>query len=194
MKNLQLGCAVVALLVITACQKEEPKELVGMGETREVVVASKVSGRLANVLVSEGDTVRAGQVVASLASPEIEAKVEQARGMVKSADARRDMVRKGARPEEIRMAETAFTQATEARKLAETTWKRVQKLLSDSALPRQQADEAEFKWRSAQENEAAAGARYEMLKRGARPEELEAAEGASQSAKNALLEAEVLVP
>jgi len=65
----------------------------------------------------------------------------------------------------------------------------MEKLHADSALTRQQADEAQFRWRSAQEMEGAAQARVDMLRKGARPEELDAAEGMAQSAENALLEA-----
>jgi len=187
-KWLFVGCS--ALVFLSCGDDSKSPDLVGMAETREIMVASKLSGRLAEVLVKEGDCVKAGDPLAHLASPEIEAKVAQARGMQKSAEARLNMARKGARVEELQMAEVALSQATEARKLAETTWNRVSKLLADSALSRQQADEVEFRWRSAQEAESAAKSRVEMIKNGARPEEIEALEGMAQSAHNALLEAQ----
>lgn len=177
-------------MTFLGCSKADKPMLVGMAETREIMVASKLAGRLAKVEVAEGDTVEEGDIVATINSPELDAKVEQARGMLKSAEARLSMARKGARIEEIRMAETALAQASEARKLAETTWKRVSKLLADSVIPRQQADEAEFKWRSAQENETQAMTRLEMMRNGARSEEVSALEGAVQSARNALSEAQ----
>lgn len=178
------------LLCLAGCSQEAEPMLVGMAETRELLVASKLTGRLARVDVSEGDTVREGDVLAAIHSPEVEAKVEQARGAMKSAEARLALLKKGVRLEEIRMAETALAQAQEGQKLAETTWRRVSKLLADSVIPRQQADEAEFKWRAAQENATAAQARLEMMRNGARGEEVAAAEGAVQSARNALAEAQ----
>jgi HlyD family secretion protein len=176
-------------MFLVSCQDSENQILIGMAETREIVVASKLSGRLALVSVSEGDRVEEGQEVATLASPEVGAKVEQAKGALKSAEARLQLMRRGVRPEELRMAQTVVAQAKEARQLAESTWNRIKKLYADSAVTRQQADEAEYKWRSAQESEFAAESRVEMLKSGARPEEIEAGEGATQSARNALLEA-----
>jgi len=190
MRTQLYGLIACTGLILLGCEPKEEAPLVGMAETREVMVASKLSGRLAEVVVSEGDHVKAGQPLARLASPEVEAKVEQARGAQKSAQARLTMIRKGARSEDLHMAETALAQATEARKLAETTWNRVKKLLADSALSRQQADEVEFKWRAAQETETSAATRVEMIKNGARPEEIEAAEGAAFSASNAVTEAE----
>lgn len=186
-----LAVAALSLAFLQACQKDSSPALVGMADGREILVAAKLAGRIGSVRVSEGDKVKAGDTIAILTSPEISAKVEQAAGSTKSAEARLNMARKGARSEEIRMAETQASQATQARKLAETTWKRIQKLQSDSALTQQQADEAEFRWRSAQETETAALARLQMIRKGARPEEIEAAEGLVQSARNALSEARI---
>lgn len=178
----------VTTAMLVGCKTDTP-DLIGMADGREILVSAKIAGRIASVRVSEGDQVRAGDTLAVLGSPEVAAKVEQAAGAAKSASARLRMARKGARDEEVKMATTQLVQATEARKLAEATWKRVAKLLADSAIPRQQAEEAEFKWRTAQEMESAAAARLDMVKNGARPEELEAAEGLLQSASNALSEA-----
>ncbi|HOX51144.1 MAG TPA: efflux RND transporter periplasmic adaptor subunit [Fibrobacteria bacterium] len=177
-----------ALAMFAGC-RSTPPDLIGMADGREILVSAKIAGRLADVRVAEGDLVKAGDTLAVLASPEVSAKVKQAAGAAKSASARLRMARKGARDEEIRMATTQLIQATEARKLAESTWKRVSKLLADSAVPRQQADESEFRWRTAQETESAAAAKLDMVRNGARPEELEAAEGLLQSASNALDEA-----
>ncbi len=181
--------ALAALLSATGCGGPDAPDLVGLADGREILVSAKLAGRLAAVRVSEGDRVKAGDTLAVLGSPEVFAKVEQAAGAAKSATARLRMARKGARDEEVRMAQTQLAQASEARKLAEATWKRIAKLLSDSAIPRQQAEEAEFRWRTAMETESAAAARLEMVRNGARPEELEAAEGMVQSAMNALSEA-----
>jgi HlyD family secretion protein len=177
--------------LLVGCQPNEAPFLTGLADGREILVAAKLAGRIGAVRVNEGDLVKAGDTIAILTSPEVMAKVEQAAGASKSAEARLHMARKGARSEEVRMAETQANQATEARKLAESTWKRIEKLLADSALTRQQADEAQFRWRAAQETETAALSRLEMVKSGARPEEIEAAEGMAQSARNALTEARV---
>jgi HlyD family secretion protein len=193
MKRFPTTSSIVATGIVSlagfGCEGPVPPDLVGMADGREVLVSAKLAGRLAEVRVSEGDAVKAGDTLAILGSPEVSAKVEQAEGAARSAAARLRLTRKGARDEEVRMAQTQHAQAIEARKLAEATWKRVAKLVSDSAIPRQQADEVEFKWRAAQEAENAAAARMDMLRNGARPEELEAAEGMAQSARNALSEA-----
>lgn len=54
----------------------------GRIEATQVDVAPKYAGRLAEVSVEEGDTVKAGQVVAQVSSPEFEAQLRGARAEV----------------------------------------------------------------------------------------------------------------
>ena len=54
----------------------------GRIEATEVDVAAKYSGRLATVSVNEGDEVTAGQVVATISSPETEAQLRAAQAEV----------------------------------------------------------------------------------------------------------------
>ena len=65
-----------------------PDEIVktnGRIEATEVDVAAKYPGRLATVSVDEGDEVTAGQVVATLSSPETEAQLRAAEAQVLKA-------------------------------------------------------------------------------------------------------------
>ena len=61
--------------------------LQGQMESRTVTVASKVPGRVAKVLVKEGDTVAAGQPVAEMHLPELEAKLQQLEAQKRAAQA-----------------------------------------------------------------------------------------------------------
>lgn len=190
MRHHGIAAAVwTGFVLLAGCGGDGTAPLVGMSEGREISVATKLAGRLSVVLCEEGDTVRAGDTVAMVGSPEVDAKVLQAEGAVRSAEAKLRMARRGARPEEIRMAASGAAQAAQGRILAETTWKRVQSLLADSAIPAQQADEVRMKWQLAVQTEEAARARLEMTRKGARAEEIDAAEGLVQSARNALAEA-----
>ena len=57
----------------------------GRIEATEVDVAAKYPGRLATVTVNEGDEVTAGQVVATISSPETEAQLRGAQAQVLKA-------------------------------------------------------------------------------------------------------------
>src|SRR5215471_1463160 len=51
--------------------------LQGTVEVQEVRLGSKIGGRVAEVLIREGDLVQAGQVLVRLEAPELEAQREQ---------------------------------------------------------------------------------------------------------------------
>ena len=57
----------------------------GRIEATEVDVAAKYPGRLASLTVNEGDEVTAGQVVATISSPETEAQLRAAQAQVLKA-------------------------------------------------------------------------------------------------------------
>lgn len=56
-------------------------------ETDEVDVSSKIPGRIAKMMVDEGDIVKAGDLLAVLESREVDAKLVQASGIADAADA-----------------------------------------------------------------------------------------------------------
>ncbi|MCD6375198.1 MAG: biotin/lipoyl-binding protein, partial [Caldisericaceae bacterium] len=73
----------IALLVILiqALHSEETIVL-GMVETTEIDLAAKIPGRVDSLLVKEGQLVQKGQLLATLESKEIDAKVAQARSVM----------------------------------------------------------------------------------------------------------------
>lgn len=62
----------------------------GRLEAKQVYISSKYPGRIAEVLVNEGDTVEAGQVIARMDTSALEAQLREAEAQIRSAqDARR---------------------------------------------------------------------------------------------------------
>lgn len=95
----------VVLLLVTACSRE-PRTLVVSGtvEIREVRLAPLAAGRLVRLAKDEGDTVRAGDTVAVLEQPGLEALIEQRRAQALAAAARTAEV-EAARADSQRAAE-----------------------------------------------------------------------------------------
>lgn len=182
-----LAIVVIAALALVALQRWAAKPTTqyvqGQVEVRRIMVATKIPGRLQSILVREGDRVAKGQELASLSSPEIEAKKQQAMGAVQAAEAQYAKARKGARSEEIRAAKAAFDRASEAAQLAQTTYTRVQKLFDDGVVPIQKRDEAQTQMKTAQSAAEAARAQYEQAMSGAREEDKAATEGLYMQAK-----------
>jgi len=185
--------AVITIVAVTVLlvQAFTPDRQVytAMAEATTIDVASKIPGRLDSVFVREGDSVTKGQILGRLQSKEIDAKVEQARGALQAARAKLAMALNGARPEERQAAKNLYLQAQHQFELAEKTYRRVQSVYRDSVISEQERDQVEFKYKAAKEQLAAAKAKYDMVKKGARKEQIDAARGLVHQAENALREA-----
>ena len=165
-----------------------PDIIQGEIEATEIDVSSKIPGRLGTIAVVEGTTVARGDLVATLDSPEIEARLVQARAAKAAVAAQRDKANRGAREEEIRAAEANWRRAREAAALAETTFRRVERLARDGVAPVQRRDEAETVWKASREAEAAAKAVLDMAVSGARPEDKAAAAAIVDAADGTIAE------
>jgi multidrug resistance efflux pump len=86
----------------------------GTVEVQEVRLGSKIGGRIAEVLIREGELVPAGQVLVRLEAPELEAQREQWLARVQASSAALDRMRNGARAEDREAAEAA-AEAAQAR-------------------------------------------------------------------------------
>ncbi|HNW58221.1 MAG TPA: efflux RND transporter periplasmic adaptor subunit [bacterium] len=182
--------ALIALLTLTIRAFTASKVvLTGLIECTEVDVACKLPGRIDSVFVQEGTQVQRGQVLARLQSREIDAKVEQARALMTAAQAKWEMARHGARPEEKEQAAKGYETAKHQFELAEKTWNRISSVYRDSVISTQEHDQVEFQYKAAREQLDAAHARYQMVLKGARSEEIEAAEALYHQAEQGLAEA-----
>lgn len=187
---IPLSVAIIAIAILLFRAFNPSKEYItGVVETTEIDVASKIPGRIDSVFVSEGDKVVKGQILATLESKEINAKVEQARGAMMAAQARMIMTKNGARPEEKEAVEKQYLAAKHQFELADKTFGRIQQVFKDSVISVQEKDQVEFQFKAAKEQLEAAYAKYKMVIKGARYEDIDAAEGIFHQAMNALNEA-----
>ena len=182
---------ILAAVVVLVLQSAKPKVTVvtGMVETKEIDVASKIPGRVDSVLVQKGQRVHRGELLAHLESKEIDAKVAQAKAVMEAAKAKWDMARRGARPEEKEAVEKLYLQAKHQFEFARKTYERVQQVYKDSVISAQKMDEVTFKYNAAKEQMEAARAKYDMVLKGARKEQIRAAEALYRQAEGAYREA-----
>lgn len=75
-------------------------------DARIVSVSSRLPGRVAEVPVKEGDTVKKGQVLVQLARGQMLIRMNQTKAEVQNAQAKVNELRAGAREEEVRIART----------------------------------------------------------------------------------------
>lgn len=97
----------------------EPVTLQGQIESQQYSISSKVPGRIDQVLVRKGDQVEKGQLIFTLLSPEIDAKLEQAIAGQKAAGALAQEAENGAREQQIQAAKDQWLKAQAAAELAE---------------------------------------------------------------------------
>ncbi|MEZ4416474.1 MAG: efflux RND transporter periplasmic adaptor subunit [Gemmatimonadota bacterium] len=187
------GVAFLVLVVLGFLRALVPTRhpLQGQIEAQEIHVSSKVPGRVGQVLVRPGDRVQAGAPLFVLDSPEVEAKVEQARAGREAAAAVAAKAVAGARPEEVEMARLTFERAATGADIARTTYDRVQAMFDQGVVARQRRDEAEAAWQAAEHQAQAARAQYEMAMSGARSEDRRAAEAQARQVAAVVREAEV---
>jgi RND family efflux transporter MFP subunit len=102
------SAAALPVDVITAHKPKEGEELMLPGQTAawyETVVYARVNGYVARWLVDIGDRVKAGQVLADIETPELDAELTAARAQLKASRAQ----------VEARRSEAAFAKSTDAR-------------------------------------------------------------------------------
>ncbi|UTW55675.1 HlyD family secretion protein [Kordiimonas sp. SCSIO 12610] len=184
--------AVIAFLVYGVVQSYQPipDQLQGTVDAREVRAASKVTGRIQEFFIEEGEFVQKGQLLFAMDSPEVEARRRQAEGVLASAKATEAKAITGARSEDIRAAEAQWLRAKAAADLADITFKRISRLFDEGVVAGQSRDEAEANALASREQERAAKAIYDQALAGARREDIDAASGQVERAKGAIQEIE----
>ncbi|MGP5554134.1 HlyD family secretion protein [Psychrobacter celer] len=181
-KALLAGVALIIIAVIayglykSTAQSEPPLvTLQGQMQMQQTSIAAKVPGRIAQILVTEGDEVTPGQQLIEMDSPEINAKIAQARAGKQMAQSQLDKAENGARPQEIAQAKAAWQANKAASDLAQNTYQRVDRLYKEGLMARQKRDEAYAQYLATQDQTEAARLQYDLALEGARSEDKSAA-------------------
>lgn len=187
-----VALAVVALLGwgLYRAAQPVPEQLQGQMEATETDIAPKITARIAQVLVQEGDTVAAGDLLVRTDSPEVAAKLAQAQAAQQAAQSVADKARNGARPQEIDMARLQWQRAQAAAELARTSFQRVDNLFREGLVAAQKRDEAAANHQASRDQALAARAQYDLARAGARTEDQAAATAQLRQVGGVVAEAE----
>jgi RND family efflux transporter MFP subunit len=102
----------VKLETLTSKSLENSTTVVGTLEAPKAVkIKSEVDGRINQILVKEGATVQAGQVILTVESDELQAELNQAQAQLENAQARLAQLKTGSRIEDIDQARAELNQA-----------------------------------------------------------------------------------
>lgn len=183
-----LGVIVLVALVGFFMLRKGPDIIQGQAEVTEYRVSSKVPGRILEFRVKEGQSVKAGDTLAILEAPDVQAKMAQAQAAEAAAQAQNEKAIKGARSEQIQAAYEMWQKAIAGREIAEKSYNRVKRLFEQGVMSAQKADEVTAQYNAAKATEKAAKAQYDMAKNGAEREDKLAAAALVERAKGAVAE------
>lgn len=170
--------------VATGCGRTAPDSIEATGtlEVVEINVSATVPGRVARVLVAEGQAVRAGDTLAVLTQPTLPAEQQQRGARARAARAVLDELQHGARTEEIRRAEADLAAAEADAARAARDAERLKGLADRQTVSAQQYDGARTLAASTAARRDAARSALALLREGARSERISAARAESDLA------------
>ena len=176
-KNIFLSLGALGAVIVIVCvigivifHGKETEFVQGQAEVNEYRVSSKVPGRILEIRVREGQRVKAGDTLAILEAPDIEAKLAQAKAVKNAASAQNAKAQKGARQEEIQGAYELWQKAKAGLEIMEKSYKRVENLYNEGVVSEQKRDETKAQYDAAVATEKAAHAQYTMAQNGAENE------------------------
>ncbi len=159
----------------TNAVQRNPWVLYGNIEIREARLAFNGSEPLAEVLVEEGDRVKAGEVLARLDPSLPRQRLKQAQAQVAAHKAQLDKLLAGSRPEEIAAAQAAVAAARARARSTHDSWQRLKKLLQRKLASSEAVELARANARAAIAEQHAAEQKLKLLQTGARAEDIAAA-------------------
>jgi HlyD family secretion protein len=187
--------AMAMALAAAACGEAEDPNVIhlnGRLEAPLVDVAPKVTGRVVEVLVREGDRVKAGDLLIRLDIGELAVAVDRDKAGVESAEARyRDMAA-GSRREEVQAADADVQDRRAAVDLATRELQRQEYLLSRKVGTERDVDRAKTDLERAQATLKAASNRAQLAREGFRKNQTQQARDEVNRAKAQLRQSETV--
>lgn len=195
-KNI-IGIVLAAVVIILSVvliswylTRKTPMLIQGTVECTTYKASSKVPGRIDCMKVAQGDRVEKGQLLYTLSTPELEAKLQQAEAVKSAASALDAAALAGARIQQIEAALNMWEKAQAGLELARKTLERVKNLYEQGVVPAQKLDEATANYAAMKATAQAAKAQYDLAADGARKEDKEAAAARVRQAEGAVSEVE----
>ncbi len=169
----------VAVRVRAPQRVQEPVSVASSGDVEANVTAQsafQIAGRVARVLVDEGQAVKKGQVLAELDAADYRNGYEAAAAQAEAAQAVARKAQDGLRPQELEEARIDFERWQDE-------YKRMKFLYDHKSLAANDFQKVEAGYKAAEQ-------RYEMARAGTRPEEKDSSVAESRAAKAQMREAE----
>lgn len=180
--------AVAAAFLWFSRDKADPDHLVLYGnvDIRQVSLAFETAGRIQSLAVQEGDRVQKSQVLAELNTESLTIQAQQAQAQLQVQQQILNEQAAGNRPEEITQAKAKVQSAQAQFENADKQYQRLNVLnrsTAGQAVSKQEVDAAKSNMKMAEAAVGETKANLELLLKGARTEDREAAKAQYESTK-----------
>lgn len=182
-KNYNLLTGVIALVAVVLIVSvvgfivSRPKAIViqGEAEATEYRVSGKIPGRIEEFRADEGQSVRKGDTLVLIDSPEIRSKIAEANAAKAAAVAQKNKAYNGAQQEQIAGAYEMWQKALVGEEVMRKSFERISELHEEKVVSDQKYDEVKAQYDAASATARAAKSQYDMSVKGARQEDKDAA-------------------
>lgn len=179
MKKAGYTLITILIILITGCSSsDDDNQILATGtiEAKEVVISSKISGEVKKINFDEGDKAVKGDTLIFIDNEMLEIQLKQAEANRIAAEAQLELLRKGARREDIVQAEEQLKQTETNFRQAEIDKKRMEELFKSASISKKQLEDfnVSYEIKLAQFNSAKEN--LAKMKNFARPEEIKQAE------------------
>ncbi|WP_167568578.1 efflux RND transporter periplasmic adaptor subunit [Brevibacillus migulae] len=141
---------------------------------QEIQIVSKISGKVAQVLVKEGAQVKKGERLVQLEANDYQQQVQQAAASLDASQAQLSDLKAGARTQQITVQESALEQAKATYETAQRTYERTQALFTSGAVSQSDLDKISLELEKAKSAYEQANAQLDLTKAGATAYSVEA--------------------
>lgn len=179
MKTARIFLFIIStIFIFNGCggnDKQNSIELTGTIEATNVIISSKAAGEVISILKDEGEKVSVGDTLLIIDSKTIQIKLREAEALLASAEAQYELVRNGARKEDIQQAEQLLKQSEVNLNTAQNDKVRFENLYQSKSISKKQYEDAVAKYELALSQYNSAKENYSKIKNISRPEELKLA-------------------
>ncbi|OCG15098.1 HlyD family secretion protein [Gilliamella sp. WF3-4] len=188
-KRLSLIVAIMAVIVmvIIIYFVNQPNTIILQGEveSNRVDVAARVQGRVIQFNYDVGDNVKQGDILLNLSNPALLAQLATSEAQLKVAMASRDNTY-STRPETIDLQKAQLDKAKSDLLLAQTSYERINRLVKNGTVSKQNYDESFNQYQAAIKAHEAAKANLALAENGSSVEQKKLADVQVEQSKAAL--------
>ncbi|MBT8379383.1 MAG: efflux RND transporter periplasmic adaptor subunit [Ignavibacteria bacterium] len=178
MKKVLASFSIVMMYLLLACNGNNEGNIEASGniEATNIIISSQVTGEVLQIIKDEGAKVSAGDTIIIIDPETYELKLQEVLAVKDAAEAQLNLLKKGARSEDVNQAEENQQQAKIGFELAKKDKERMENLYQSQTITKKQYDDAVANYEINLARLNAAKENLQKIKNLSRPEELKQAE------------------